>query len=71
MDVEGPLSPDRNSCMVGTTVAGVGPTLVGSEPTTMCMVEKGPLGLGPFGPVEGTPVMMGGMDTIPLLTVPT
>ena len=56
--------------MVVTTVAGMGPPLVGSEPTTVCAVVTGPLGLGPIGLVEGIPVMIGGMDMSPLLTFP-
>ena len=59
MDMEGPLPSIINGCMVGTTVAGVGPPLVGSGQATMYVVEKGPLGLGPIGPMEGIPVIMG------------
>ena len=70
MEVEGTQSPCMNDGMVGTTVAGVGPPLVDSGPTAMCVVEKGPLGPGPVGPAEGIPRMMSGRDTIPLSIVP-
>ena len=62
MDVEGPLPPGIKSGIGGTTVADVGPLLVGSIPTTMCVVVMGPL--------EGIPVMMGGKDVGPPPTMP-
>ena len=70
MDMEGPLTPCMNGGMVGTMVVGVGPPLVGSGPGAVCVVAKGPLGLGPFSLVEGILVMMGETDTIPLPTFP-
>ena len=62
MEVEGPLPPCINGGMVGTTVARVGPPLVGGGPTTVCAVARIPLGPGPVGPVEAIPGMMGGME---------
>ena len=47
-------------------VAGVGSPLVDSVPTIVCVVARGPLGLGPMGHVEGIPEMMGGEDMSPL-----
>ena len=69
-NVEGPLPPSINGGMVVTMGAGMQPPLVGSEPSTVCAVTRGPLGLGHVDPVEGIPMMIGGMDMIPLLTIP-
>ena len=62
MDMEGPLPPGIQGGMVGTTVAGVGPPVVGNVPAAVCVVEMGPL--------EGIPVMMGGKDIGPPPTIP-
>ena len=70
MKLDGPLPPRMNDGMVGTMVDEVGPPLVGSRPTTVCTVEKVPLGLGLVGPAEGIPRIMGGTDSCPLSTVP-
>ena len=70
MEMEGTLSPCMSGGMVATTVAGVGKPLVGRGPAVVCVVEKGPLGLGPVDPVEGKPVLLGGMGKIPLPTIP-
>ena len=69
-DMELPLPPGIKGGMVVTTVAGMGPPLVGIELAAMCAVTMGPLGLGPIGLVEAIPVMIGGMDVSPLLTIP-
>ena len=42
-----------------TNLAGMEPPLVGSEPTIVCEVIIIPLGLGPMGPDEGIPMMVG------------
>ena len=68
--MEEPLPLGTNGGTVGTTMDGVGPPLVGSKVEKMCTVEKGPLGSEPIDPVEGIPVMMGGIDTSPLPTIP-
>ena len=70
IDVEGPLPPGINGGMEVVTIVGMGPPLVGSEPTTVCGVQRDPLGLGPIDPVERIPIMIGGMDVSPLLTIP-
>ena len=70
MEVKGPLPPCMSGGMVGTMVDGVGPPLVGSRPTTVCAVKKGPLGPGFVSQVEGIPRMMGQMDTTPRSTIP-
>ena len=69
-DVEGPMPLGINSGMVVTLVVGMGPPEEGSEPATLCAVTRSPLGPKPVGPVEGIPVMIGGMDVSPLLTIP-
>ena len=69
-DVEGTLPPSVKGGMVMTTVDGMGPPLVGSEPIAVCAVTTGPLGRGPIGLVEGILVRIGGMDMSPLLTIP-
>ena len=69
-DMEVPLPPGIKGGTIVTTVVGMGPPLVGSEPTAMCAVKMGPLEPGPVGQVEGIPMMIGGMDIIPLLTIP-
>ena len=51
-------------------VVGVGPTLVGSRLTTVCVVARGPLGLGPVGLEKGIPNMMGGGVTSLISTIP-
>ena len=48
----------------------MGTPLVGSELAPVCAVIRGPLGPGPIGPVEGIPMMIGGMDVSPLMTIP-
>ena len=63
MDVEGPLPPGKKSGMVGTAVAVVGPTLVGSIPKIVCAMVMVPL--------EGIPMMMGGKDVGPPPTIPS
>jgi len=70
MKLDGPLPPRMNDGMVGTMVDEVGPPLVGSRPTTVCAVKKGPLGPGFVSQVEGIPRMMGQMDTTPRSTIP-
>ena len=56
--------------MVVTIVARMEPPIMGGGPTLVCIVKIDPLGLGPIGPVEGIPVMIGGMDMGPLLRIP-
>ena len=70
-DVEGPLPPGKKGGMAVTLVAGPEPPLMGSEPSAVCVVTRGPLGLGLVRPVEGIHVMIGGMDVRPLLTIPS
>ena len=70
MVAKGPITPCKNGGMVGTTMAGVGPPLVGSRPIAMCAVARGPLGPRLVGPTEGIPRIMGGKGTIPLPTIP-
>ena len=53
-----------------TMVARMEPPLVGSEPTIVCAVTRGPLGTGTIGPEERIPMMIGGMAVIPLLIIP-
>ena len=59
IDVEGPFSPVIKGGMVVTTVAGIEPPLVGSEPTIVCAIITGPIGPGPMGPDEGIHMMVG------------
>ena len=66
----GKLPRGINGVMVVKMVAGMGPQLVGTKETIVCSVTRGPLGPGPVGPMEGIPVMIGGMDVSPLLTIP-
>ena len=68
--MEGPFPSGINGGMLGTTIVRVRSPLVGSRPTVVCIVENGALVPGLVSPVEGKPIMMGGMDTIPLPTVP-
>ena len=68
--MEGPFLSGINGGMVGTAIVRVGSPLVGSRPTIVCTVENGPLVPGLVSLVEGTPIMMGGMDTSPLPIVP-
>ena len=70
MELEGTMPPCMNGGMVGTTVAGVGLPLVGSEPAAMCAVENGPLGPGPISSMEGIPVMMSKTNTSLLSIIP-
>ena len=53
-----------------TMVVQMGPQLVGSEPTVVGAVRRGPLGTRPLGPVEGIIVMICGMDMRQLVTIP-
>lgn len=46
-----------------------GTPLVGSVPAIVCVVARGPLGLGQMGSIEGIPDMRGGVATSPLSTV--
>ena len=69
-DMEGPFPPGIKGVMVVTMMAGMGPPLVGSEPTTVCAVTRGLLGPRLVGLVERIPMMIGGMDVSPLLTFP-
>ena len=70
IEVEGPLPPGINGGMFGNVVAIMGSPIVGNKPEAMCVVGKGPLVPGPIGLVEGMLVMIGGIDVIPLLTIP-
>ena len=70
IDVEVTLPLGINGGMVKTTVVGVGPSLVGSIPTVMCAVEKGPLEPGLVGLVEGRTRIGGERDTTSLSIAP-
>ena len=63
MYVEGLLHPDIKGSMVETTVADVGPPLIGSVPVAVFVVVMSPL--------EGIPMMMVGKDIGPLKTIPS
>ena len=70
MNMGGPLPPGIKGGMVGTTVSGMGPPLLGSVPASVCVVAMGPLEPEPVGPVEEILVMMGGKDTCLVPTIP-
>ena len=63
MDVERPVPLGIYGGTIGIVVDGVGPPLVGSVPTVVCVVVMVPIG--------GIPMMMGGKDAGPPQTIPS